>query len=151
METNDWQNFFTHAKHYAYPVVLSAAQKTCFKTYPEPEFLNLFEEPRYRFPACRAGNPCYMYIMLTQLYYLQLRKLKTCFKTYPEPEFVNLLRSPGIDSHPGGHVWQLRWRTGPPGYRGWRNWFLGIDSGLPNVHKIELMNVGGGGGKHWGR
>ncbi len=49
----------------------------------------------------------------------------------PEPEFVNLLRSPGIDSQPGGPLRQpclALYRTGPPGYLGWRSRFLGIDS-----------------------
>ncbi len=40
-----------------------------------------------------------------------------------EPEFVNLLT--GIDSQPGGPVQQPYLRTGPLGYIGWRNRFLG--------------------------
>ncbi len=45
-----------------------------------------------------------------------------------EPVFVDLLRRPGIDSQPGGPVRNPICRTGPPGYIGWRNRFLGIDS-----------------------
>ncbi len=45
-----------------------------------------------------------------------------------EPEFVNLLRSSGIDSLPAGRNDNPIWRTRPPGYIGWRNRFLGIDS-----------------------
>ncbi len=37
-------------------------------------------------------------------------------------QIVNLLRSPGIDFQHGGPVRQpYIWRTGPPGYIGWRN------------------------------
>ncbi len=52
----------------------------------------------------------------------------------PEPVFVDLLRGPGIegiDSHPGGPVRNPICRTGPPGYIGWRNRFLGIDAWAP--------------------
>ncbi len=45
--------------------------------------------------------------------------------------FVDLLRRPGIDSQPGGPVRNPICRTGPPGYIGWRNRFLGIDSWAP--------------------
>jgi hypothetical protein len=45
-----------------------------------------------------------------------------------EPVFVDLLRRPGIDSQPGGPVRNPICRTGPPGYIGWRNRFLGIDA-----------------------
>jgi hypothetical protein len=49
----------------------------------------------------------------------------------PEPVFVDLLMRPGIDSQPGGQVRNPICRTGPPGYIGWRNRFLGIDSWAP--------------------
>jgi hypothetical protein len=49
----------------------------------------------------------------------------------PEPVFVDLLRRPGIDSEPGGPVRNPACRTGPPGYIGGRNRFLGIDSWAP--------------------
>ncbi len=49
----------------------------------------------------------------------------------PEPVFVDLLRRPGIDSQPGGPVRNPICRTGPPGYIGWQNRFLGIDSWAP--------------------
>ncbi len=48
-----------------------------------------------------------------------------------EPVFVDLLRGPGIDSQPGGPVRNPICRTGPPGYIGWRNRFLGIDAWAP--------------------
>ncbi len=48
-----------------------------------------------------------------------------------EPVFVDLLRRPVIDSQPGGPVRNPICRTGPPGYIGWRNRFLGIDSWAP--------------------
>jgi hypothetical protein len=47
---------------------------------------------------------------------------------FAEPVFVDLLRRPGIDSQPSGPVRDPICRTGPPGYIGWRNRFLGIDS-----------------------
>jgi hypothetical protein len=50
---------------------------------------------------------------------------------YTEPVFVDLLRGPGIDSQPGGTVRNPICRTGPPGYIGWRNRFLGIDAWAP--------------------
>jgi hypothetical protein len=52
-------------------------------------------------------------------------------KISPEPVFVDLLWRPGIDSQPGGPVQNPICRTGPPGYIGWRNRFLGIDSWAP--------------------
>jgi hypothetical protein len=52
-------------------------------------------------------------------------------RVLPEPVFVDLLRRPGIDSQPGGPVRNPICRTGPPGYIGWRNRFLGIDSWAP--------------------
>ncbi len=49
----------------------------------------------------------------------------------------------GIESQPGGQVRQPIWRTGPPGYIGWRNRFLGIDSlGSLNVCKFGLCTPG---------
>jgi hypothetical protein len=48
-----------------------------------------------------------------------------------EPVFVDLLRGPGIDSQPGGPVRNPICRTGPPGYIGCRNRFLGIDAWAP--------------------
>ncbi len=48
-----------------------------------------------------------------------------------EPVFVDPSRSPEIDSQPGGSVCNPICRTGPPGYIGWRNRFLGIDSWAP--------------------
>ncbi len=57
-----------------------------------------------------------------------------------EPVFVDLLRGPGIDSQPGGPVRNPICRTGPPGYIGWRNRFLGIDSWAP----YTFTNTGSG-------
>jgi len=51
--------------------------------------------------------------------------------TIAEPVFVDLLWRPGIDSQPGGPVQNPICRTGPPGYLGLRNRFLGIDSWAP--------------------
>ncbi len=53
----------------------------------------------------------------------------------PEPVSVNLLRSPGIVFQPGRPVPYDNpvCRTGPPGYIGWRNRFLGIDSWAPET------------------
>jgi hypothetical protein len=48
-----------------------------------------------------------------------------------EPVFVDLVRRPGIDSQAGGPVQNPICRTGPPGYIGWRNRFLGIDFWAP--------------------
>ncbi len=59
-----------------------------------------------------------------------LPSLSACCVT-TEPVFVDLLRRPGIDSQPVGPVRNLICRTGPPGYIGWRNRFLGIDSWAP--------------------
>jgi|LakMenEpi03Aug12_release.lakeMendotaPanAssembly.Ray.scaffolds.fasta_scaffold339805_1 hypothetical protein len=50
-----------------------------------------------------------------------------------EPEFVNILRSPGINSQPAGRDDNTIWCTGPPGYIGWWNRFLGIDSSSPET------------------
>ncbi len=43
------------------------------------------------------------------------------------------------------------YRTGPPGYIGWRNSFLGIDSGAPYTFKNTGTRVGGMAGerKKW--
>jgi hypothetical protein len=57
-----------------------------------------------------------------------------------EPVFVDLLRGPGIDSQPGGPVRNPICRTGPPGYTGWRNRFLGIDAWAPET----FTNTGSG-------
>jgi hypothetical protein len=50
-----------------------------------------------------------------------------------EPVFVDLLRRPGIDSQPAGYDNSI-FRTGPPGYKGWRNRF----PGSTNVYKYGL-------------
>jgi hypothetical protein len=42
----------------------------------------------------------------------------------PELEFFKSLWGLGTDEEYG-------YRTGPPGYKGWRNSFLGINSGAP--------------------
>jgi hypothetical protein len=52
---------------------------------------------------------------------------------FAEPVFLKLLRSPGIDFQPGGPVRQPYCRTGPLGYIGWRNRFLGINSWAPET------------------
>ncbi len=49
----------------------------------------------------------------------------------PEPEFVNLLRSPGINPSLAGQYDNPIGCTGPPGYIGRLNRFLGIDSWAP--------------------
>ncbi len=71
--------------------------------------------------------------------------LKSMLIRNPEPDFVNLLGSPGIDSQPG---WPVRksyiGRTGPLGYIGWRNGFIGIDSwflGSLKVNKFGLWLI----------
>ncbi len=52
---------------------------------------------------------------------------------YPSmgPNGVSVAMDSGIDSQPGGPVRNPICRTGPPGYIGWRNRFLGIDSWAP--------------------
>ncbi len=45
-----------------------------------------------------------------------------------ELEFLKSLRGLGTDEEEG-------YRTGPPGYIGWRNSFLGINSGAPDTFK----------------
>jgi len=62
--------------------------------------------------------------------------------TLVEPEFVNLLRSTGIDSQHGGPVRPPFLLHGPPGYIGWLNRFLEIDSCVPyKVYKFALWTV----------
>ncbi len=56
----------------------------------------------------------------------------------PEPEFLNLLRSPGIDSLVCLYHNPF-WRTGPPGYIGWQNRFIGI-SVLLNRLQIRTLH-----------
>jgi hypothetical protein len=46
----------------------------------------------------------------------------------PELEFLKRLWGLGTEEEEG-------YRTGPPGYIGWRNSFLGIDSGAPFTFK----------------
>jgi hypothetical protein len=46
----------------------------------------------------------------------------------PELEFLKSLRGLGTEEEEG-------YRTGPPGYLGWRNSFLGIDSGAQYTFK----------------
>ncbi len=46
----------------------------------------------------------------------------------PELEFLKSVWGLGTDEEEG-------YRTGPPGYIGWRNSFLGIDSGAPYTFK----------------
>jgi hypothetical protein len=53
---------------------------------------------------------------------------------YPELEFLKSQWGLGTAEKEGYH-------TGPPGYRGWRNSFLGIDSGATYTFK----NTGSGG------
>ncbi len=68
-----------------------------------------------------------------------------CLKTgstntsYPELEILKSLWGLGTEEEEG-------FRTGPPGYKGWRNSFLGNDSGAPYTFKntgseAEFMNV----------
>ncbi len=72
----------------------------------------------------------------------------------PELEFLKSLWGLGTEEEEG-------YRTGPPGYIGWRNSFLGIHSGAPYTSKNtgsgkrchlniwlgnQLQDVGGGGG-----
>jgi hypothetical protein len=54
-----------------------------------------------------------------------------------EPVFLNLLRSPGINSQPAGRYDNPICRTGPPGYIGWWNRFLGS----LNIYKYGLRFV----------
>ncbi len=46
----------------------------------------------------------------------------------PELEFLKSLWGPGTEQEEG-------YRTGPPGFIGWRNSFFGIDSGAPYTFK----------------
>jgi hypothetical protein len=81
---------------------------------------------------------------LLQFYF----KEKTCEKDKTELRhvlskdvFANFLMSPGIDSRPGGQVQQpCLCRTGPPGYIGCRNRFLGIDSWAPYTFAIRAQD-----------
>jgi hypothetical protein len=57
----------------------------------------------------------------------------------PEPVFVNIIRSTGIDSQPDRPVRQPICRTGPPGYIGWRNRFLGPIPGLRTRLQIRAL------------
>jgi hypothetical protein len=64
----------------------------------------------------------------------------------PELEFLKRLWGLGTGEEEG-------YRTGPPGYIGWRNSFLGIDSGAPYTFKNTssgnteiLIHTGKGGG-----
>ncbi len=50
------------------------------------------------------------------------------FYSFTELEFLKSLWGLGTEEEEG-------YRTGPPGYRGWRNSFLGIDSGAPYTSK----------------
>jgi hypothetical protein len=50
------------------------------------------------------------------------------FLLYPKPVFVDPSRSPEIEAQSSGPVRNPICRTGPPGYIGWRNRFLRIDS-----------------------
>ncbi len=60
---------------------------------------------------------------------------------YPitETVFVNLLRSPGIDTSLSGRYSNPVCRTGPPGYKAWRSWFLRIDSWAPKRLQIRAL------------
>jgi hypothetical protein len=49
---------------------------------------------------------------------------KKCFYVCTELEFLKSLWGLGTEEEEG-------YRTGPPGYLGWRNSFLGINSGAP--------------------
>ncbi len=53
---------------------------------------------------------------------------KNQFHNGTELEFLKRLWGPGTGEEEG-------YRTGPPGYIGWRNSFLGIDSGAPYTFK----------------
>ncbi len=77
------------------------------------------------------------------------KELGEARKRHSESEFFNLLRSPGIDT--------LAWRvgrcdnlfscTGPRGYIGWWNRFLGIDSWALEKRIIDKERDWGGGGE----
>ncbi len=60
------------------------------------------------------------------------------FKPYAELEFLKSLWGLGIEEEEG-------YRTGSPGYIGWRNSFLGINSGAPYAFKTtgsDVFNLG---------
>ncbi len=59
---------------------------------------------------------------------------------FPELEFSKSLWGLGTEEEEG-------YRTGPPGYLGWRNSFLGIDSGAPYTFKNTGSGVLYKGGK----
>jgi len=61
-------------------------------------------------------------------------KLSELSLSCSELEFLKSLWGLGTKEEEG-------YRTGPPGYIGWRNSFLGIDSGVPYTFK----NTGSGG------
>jgi hypothetical protein len=52
----------------------------------------------------------------------------------PELEFLKRLWGLGTEEEEG-------YRTGPPGYIGWRNSFLGIDSGTPYTYKNTSSGI----------
>ncbi len=62
-----------------------------------------------------------------QLYILYFHKDLSALG-HPELEFLKSLWGLGTEEEEG-------YRTGPPGYIGWRNSFLGIDSGAPYTFK----------------
>jgi hypothetical protein len=73
--------------------------------------------------------------VLSPLYTVQCTCLSAEIETgmvgKSEPVFVDLLRSHGIDSQPAGRCDNPLCHTGLPGYIGWQNRFLGIDSCAP--------------------
>jgi hypothetical protein len=63
----------------------------------------------------------------------QITLCRMMLESNPELEFLKSLWGLGTEEEEG-------YRTGPPGYIGWRNSFLGIDSGAPYTFK----NTGSG-------
>ncbi len=57
-----------------------------------------------------------------------VHRVHLIYHTYPELEFSKSLWGLGTEEEKG-------YRTGPPGYIGWRNSFFGIDSGAPYTFK----------------
>jgi hypothetical protein len=61
-------------------------------------------------------------VFLNHIYFFRIRI------SNPELEFLKRLWGLGAEEEEG-------YRTGPPGYIGWRNSFLGIDTGAPYTFK----------------
>ncbi len=95
----------------------------------------MYSNHMFLLPPSMAVGAAFSWLYLVLCHQTTFLRLPSCTQrvhcTKPEPVFVDLLRRPGIDSLPGGPVRNPICRTGPPGYIGWRNRFLGIDAWAP--------------------